>query len=244
MTMFDQTHICLLVITVAFLTLSSLLVAKLPRIGQNIMFFLAALLCAGGIFFRYGMNLSLEGGLDFKTLGTQMLQVCNFNFILVLLMLVPKFELARQYSVFFSAAAACTTFVSISSTWANHNWYGATVLNSWLNHVFAVALPLWMVAARRLKPQKKYIPWILGLVFAYFTVAYILNVTFITVGILPPDKSFSFLLDPGKIGLLEWLYGLIPAPYFYLWPLLLLLAAFFWVWAWAFKKYEVKKFHY
>ena len=244
MVMFDSAHIALLIGTVAFLAISTLVVSKLPRVGQNIAFFMAALYCAGGIFFRYGMNLSFDGGFTFKTLATQMLQVCNFNFILVLLCLVPKFELARQYSVFFSAAAACTTFVSISSAWKTHNWYDLTVMNSWFNHIFAVALPLWMVAARRLKPQKKYIPWVLVLVFIYFTGGYILNKTLIDYGILAQGTSFSFLFDPGKVGLLEMLYDLIPYPYFYLMPLFPVLAGFFWVWAKAFEKYKVEKFHY
>ena len=94
MVMFDSAHIGLLIGTVAFLAISTLVVSKLPRMGQNIAFFMAALYCAGGIFFRYGMNLSFAGGFNFKTLGTQMLQVCNFNFILVLLMLIPKYRKA------------------------------------------------------------------------------------------------------------------------------------------------------
>ena len=244
MVMFDSAHIGLLIGTVAFLAISTLVVAKLPRVGQNIAFFMAAIYCAAGIFFRYGMNLSFEDGFHFKTLATQMLQVCNFNFILVLLMLVPKFELARQYAVFFSAAAACTTFVSISSAWKNYQWNDLTVLNSWFNHMFAVALPLWMVAARRLKPQKKYIPWVLCLVFIYFTAAYILNKTLIDYGILAQGTSFSFIYDAGKVGLLEMLQGLIPYPYFYLYPLFPVLAGFFWVWAKGFEKYKVEKFHY
>ena len=244
MVMFDSAHIGLLIGTVAFLAISTLVVSKLPRVGQNIAFFMAAIYCAGGIFFRYGMNLSFDGEFTFKTLATQMLQVCNFNFILVILMLIPKFELARQYSVFFSAAAACTTFVSISSAWKTQNWYDLTVMNSWFNHIFAVALPLWMVAARRLKPQKKYIPWVLCLVFIYFTGGYIINKALIDYGILAQGTSFSFLFDAGKVGLLEMLHDLIPYPYFYLLPLFPALAGFCWVWAKVFEKYKVEKFHY
>lgn len=243
MVMFDTTHICFLLITIAFLTLSTLAVSRMSALWQNVMFFLAAFLCAGGIFFRYGMNLSFDGGFDFKTLATQMMQVCNFNFILVILMLIPGCELARQYAVFFSAAAACTTFVSISGTWANHNWYDLTVINSWCNHVFAVALPLWMVAARRLKPKKYYIWQVMGLVFIYFTVSYIVCSILIGAGVLPAGTSFSFLFETGKIGLLDMLWSLIPVPYFYLYPLMLLLFGFFWVWARLFRDYKTELYH-
>lgn len=243
MVMFDSTHLYFLIITVAFLALSAIAVSKMPRRWQNVMFYFAAFMCAGGIFFRYGMNLSFGSGFHFDTLATQMMQVCNFNFILVILMLIPRFELARQYSVFFSAAAACTTFVSVSSAWANHNWYDLTVLNSWINHVFAVALPLWMVAARRLKPKKQYIWQVAGLVFIYFTVSYILCYCLMYAGVLPEGTSFSFLFDTGKIGLLQMLWDLIPKPYFYLYPLMLLMVAFFWVWSRAFKNYKTETYH-
>ena len=243
MVMFDTTHLYLLIATAAFLSLSAVAVSKMPRILQNVMFFLAAFLCAGGIFFRYGLNLSFDSGFHWQTLATQMMQVCNFNFILVILMLIPGFELARQYSVFFSAAAACTTFVSISSAWATHNWYDLTVMNSWLNHVFAVALPLWMVAARRLKPKKEYILPVSVLVLAYFTVSYIVTTVLMNAGILPEDTSFSFIFETGKIGLLDMLWDLIPVPYFYLYPMMLLMVAFFWVWARLFKNYKTEPYH-
>lgn len=244
MTAFGMTHICLLMATLAFLALSCFAVSKMNRWGQNVMFFIAAALCAGGIFYRYGMGLSFEGGLTWKTLALQMLQVCNFNFLLVILMLVPKFELARQYSVFFSMFAASTTLFSISGSWANYNWYDATVLNSWLNHVFAIALPLWMVAAKRLKPEKKYLWWVTALVLVYFTAVYGISEVLIQNGIITPQNSYSFIYDTGKIPVFVWLRELIPYPYFYLLPLVPLMAGFFWLLAKLFKNYRTEKFTY
>ena len=60
--------------------------------------------------------------LRFDTLAMQMLQVCNFNFILMPLMLFKKNEFARQYSVFFSMFAASTAHTSVSSSFVNLNW--------------------------------------------------------------------------------------------------------------------------
>ena len=241
MTAFSTAHVCFLLATIAFLSLTSLLVAKLPRIGQTIAFILAALLCAGGLFYRYAMHLSFDGGLDFKELAVQMLQVCNFNFILVGLVFIPRFELARQYSVMFSMFAACTTFISIPSAWATLHWYDATVVNFWLNHVFAVALPLWMVAARRLKPKKEYALKVSLCVVGYFTLSYLTTLLLRHLGVVAQNASFSFIFDADGNPLLAFLYSLIPVPYFYLLPLIPFAFLFFWGLAQLFKNYRLKE---
>ena len=243
MTLFSTAHIIFLLCAVAFLALTMWLVSKLSRRGQTVMFVVGALLCAGGIFYRYGMGLSLDGGFTWGTLAKEMLQVCNFNFILVLLMLIPKFELARQYAIFFSMFAASTTLFSLSSSWKNLEWHDVQIMNSLINHVLIIALPLWMLAARRLKPRKEYI-WKVALsVFVYMTaVAVIVTVLMKNGTLTDPTPHYSFIYDTYGIGILEMLYKLIPYPYFYLLPLAIPLVGFFYLLAWLFRNYEVKPF--
>ena len=195
------THLILLLVTVAFIALTCFIVSKLSRRWQNFLFVLGALMCAGGILWRYGF--------DFETVLEQMLQVCNFNLILVLLMLVPKFELARQYSVMFSMFAAATVMFSIPSRYAAVPWHDAEFLNFWLNHVFAIALPLWMVAAKRLRPKREYITSVAVCVIIYFLVVYGCTEVLRDLGKIAPDKSFSYVHDPGGILPLELLYKVI-----------------------------------
>lgn len=242
MTRFGETHLILFMATVAFIALTMFLCAKLPRHGQNIMFLLGALLCAGGIFFRYGMGLGASSGLNWQTLGMQMMQVCNFNMILVLLMLVPKCELARQYSIMFSMFAASTTLVSLPSVWATLNWWDLEVLNSWINHTFAIALPLWMLAAGRLKPQRKYVLPTLCSVAVYYAVAYIISEALIAKGVMTAANGFSFIYTTDGIIVFELLWKLIPMPFFYLVPLAPVLYGFFWLLARLFQNYKVQPF--
>lgn len=243
MTLFSTAHIIFLIAVVVFLAGSMWLVSKLSRRWQNVMFIVGALLCAGGIFYRYGMGLSLEGGFTWGTLAKEMLQVCNFNFILVLLMLIPRFELARQYAIFFSMFAASTTLFSLSSSWKNLEWYDIQIMNSLINHVFIIALPLWMLAARRLKPRKEYI-WKVSLcVFVYMTAVAIIVTALMKNGVITdPTPHYSFIYDTYKIGPLDMLYKLIPYPYFYLYPIAIPMVGFFYFLAWAFRKYEVKPY--
>ena len=239
---FDQTHLILLMVTVAFVAVTMFAANKLSRRGQNILFAIGAILCAGGVFFRYAMSMTLAGGLDFETLAIQMLQVCNFNMILVLLMLVPKFELARQYSIMFSMFAAATVMLSIPGRYADSAWYDPEFLNFWLNHVFAIALPLWMLAAGRLKPQKKYIIPVAICVVAYFLICYGCTEWLHETGKLAESTTFSYVYDPKGVGLLEWLFGLIPVPCFYLAPLIPPMLAFFWLLTKIFGKYTVEPY--
>lgn len=239
---FDQTHLTFLILTVVFYAVTMFAAHKLSRKGQNIMFAIGAVLCAGGIFFRYGMGLKFSADLDLFTLATQQLQVCNFNFVLVLLMLIPKCELARQYSIMFSMFAACTYMFSLPTSFADNNWYDATVLNSWLNHTFAIALPLWMLAAGRLKPQKKYILPVTACVAVYFIAVYGCTEWLHTTGKLAETTTFSFVYSPDGVGLLEWLYKLIPMPFFYLVPLALPMLGFFWLLTRIFRNYSVRPF--
>ena len=239
---FDQTHRVFLILTAMFYAVTMFAAGKLSRKGQNVMFFLGALVCAAGIFFRYGMDLNFSGKLDLFPLATQMMQVCNFNFLLVLLMLVPKFELARQYSVMFSMFAACTYMFSLPTSFASCNWYDVTVLNSWLNHTFAIALPLWMVAAGRLKPKKEYIVPVTAAVALYFIAVYGCTEWLHATGQLPTDTTFSFVYSPDGVPLLEWLYAMIPVPFFYLVPLAVPMLAFFWLLTRLFQNYKVSPY--
>ena len=239
---FEQAHLLLLFATVAFIAATMFAANKLPRRWQNVLFIIGALFCAGGIFWRYALNMSFTGGISLQTLATQMLQVCNFNFVLVLLMLIPKFELARQYSFMFSMFAAATVMVSIPARFASAPWYDGDFLNFWLNHVFAIALPLWMLASRRFKPQKKYILPVAGCVVAYFLVVYGVSEWLMSAGRLTVENSYSYVYDPEGVGLLEWLFKLIPVPCLYLVPLIPPMLGFFWLLTFIFKKYEVQPF--
>lgn len=240
---FDQTHLILLMVTVAFIAATMFAASKLSHRGQNVLFVLGAFLCAGGIFWRYAMGMTLSfANLCWDTLTMQMLQVCNFNFLLVLLMLVPKFELARQYSFMFSMFAAATVMLSIPKRFADGPWYDPDFLNFWLNHVLAIALPLWMMAAGRLKPQKKHILPVAGCVVAYFLVVYACSEWLMDAGKLALEDTFSYVYNPEGVGLLEWLYKLIPVPCFYLAPLIPAMLAFFWALAWMFRNYNVKPY--
>ena len=177
--------------------------------------------------------------LHLDTLMIQMLQVCNFNFVLVILMMIPKLEIARQYSVMFSMFAAATVMLSIPSRYATAEWYSPDFLNFWLNHVFAISLPLWMVSAGRLRPQKKYIIPVSICVIVYFLIVYGGTEWLHSIGELAPTKTFSYVHDPAGIGLLEWLYELIPVPCFYLIPLIPPMLGFFYLLALAFEKLPI-----
>lgn len=227
MTFGSTQHIILFLATAAFTVFSCLAVAKMPRIWQNVMIALAALICSGAIFYRFAMGLSWEGELNLKELLIQQLQVCNFNFILLPLMLIPRFKLARQYAFYFSMFAASTTLVALSSHWGGLPWYAPTVFNSWLYHSFAIICPLWIFASGRLRPERKYILPVSGCVFAYFSVVYTVCELLKGAGIIPQSQSFSYIYHANGIPLLETFHKWIGVPYWHLLPTFILAVIFF-----------------
>ena len=239
---FDSTHLCYLLVTVSFWVLSTWAVSKMSRGWQNVMFFLAALGCSGTIFFISAMGLTWEGGLNWKGLAMQMLQVCQFNMILTPLMLVPKFELARQYSAMFSMFAAMTALVSMPESWALWEWNDPRILSSWTFHVLAITLPVWMIAARRLKPKREYVLKVALCVIAYFTVSFIVTYVLKKTGVLSPSASYSFIFDPGTTALMKFIYKLIPIPYVYLYQLVPFMYIFFRLLVRLFKNYKTEPY--
>ncbi len=211
-------------------------VRRIPRRWQNVVFAVTAACCSLGIFFRYAMGMTFGGEIDIKTLLIQTLQVCNFNFVLLPLMLIPKLEIARQYSAMFSMLAAFTTFLSIPSRYAAAPWYDTAFLNFWLNHFFAILLPVLMIAAGVLKPKREYVLPVTGCVAGYFLISYLSQLALISAELLTRESSMSYVMKTDKNPVFELLYSLIPIDCFYLLPLLPILAGIFYGMAKLFEK--------
>lgn len=233
---FSTEHIYLLLSTVIFLALSCIAVSKMNRRWQSIMFLVAMLIGSGGIFFRYAMNLEFTWEWRIDVLLVQMLQVCNFNFILLPLMLIRKFELARQYSIYFAMFAACTTLFSIPQSYASYAWNDPALLNFWFNHVFAIALPLWMYSSGILRPRREYVTKVTLAVFCYFTLVYVIGSLMMELEWNTFGCSMSYVFDPKGMPLITPLYNMIGGPYKHLAPLIPLMYGFFYLFSIPFNR--------
>ena len=242
MTVFSTTHLLFLLVTFSFYAISTFVVTKVNKTVQNIFFLFAVIVCCGGIFYRYAMGLSFSKAINLPVLFMEFLQVCNFNFVLVILMLVPKFEIARQYSAYFSLFAALTTLISVPSSWETLNWNSPTILNFWIYHAFAIAWPVWMIASRRLKPEKKYALKVCLCVICYFTISAIIQTILIKYEIITINNSFSYIFNTKGNPLFNFLYNLIPVPFFYLLGLVPFMFLFFILLARIFKNYKTEPF--
>ena len=240
---FSETHLIFFAATGLFLALSMLLVSKLPHRAQTVIFVLGALMCAGSIFFRYGMACTLDGNLRLKMLCLQMMRVSGFNMILVPLMLVPKLEQARQYSMFFSLFVTGAMLVKLPFSWPELGGWNVEMLSTWSGCIFAVAVPLWMLAARRLKPQKKYVLPTMVCVAVYFSGVYIFSELLLGKGLITLAEQTSFVYNTHGIVVFDILWRIIPQPFFYLLPLAPFLYGFFLVLAKAFDGYRVLSFN-
>lgn len=239
---FGLAHFGYLLFTIIFLLLGVLIVRKSNRFVQNIIFILIVILGSGGIFFRYGLNLSFSNKINIKTLATQMLQVCNFNFILLPTTLIKKNELGRQYLFYFSGFAAATVFFSFSSALYRYDWNSIVVVNFWLNHLATASLPLFMLVSGRFKPRKEYILKVSICIVLYFCFSALGSLYLMRYQNYPRERTFSFVFTPEENFILEFLYSIIPLYFFYLTPLLPILIGIFYLLARVFKNYQVSEF--
>ena len=226
---FSKEHITFLILTIIFMVGSCYAVSRMSRKWQNVMFVIAAVCGSCGIFFRYAMGLHFYWEWHIDELLVQTLQVCNFNFFLLPLMLIPALEIARQYSIYFAMFAACTTLFSLPNSYAAMEWNDPALINFWFNHVFAIALPLWMLSAGVLRPQRKYIGKVTIAVISYFTLVYIISTLLIEFCPKKFGCSYSYVHDPKGMPILTQLYDLIGKPFVYLIPMIVMMVGFFYL---------------
>lgn len=235
-------HLMYLAFSALFIIIGMIISRKASRPVQNIIFILVALLGSFGIFYRYALRFSFNKGIKLDTLLYQTLQVCNFNFILLPLALIRKNELARQYLFYFSMFCASTIFVSYSKSIEVLEWNNIVVINFWLNHLCTVALPLFMLASRRFKPQKKYIPYVILCIFLYFGYAGIGSYHLMEYKGYARKDTFSYVFTTDGIPILEMLHKIIPIDFLYLMPLLLVIVPFYYLLAKIFANYKTIKY--
>lgn len=240
MTLYGLPHFMMILATIVIIAILMIIIRFLPYVWQNVMIYSLTFLCMAGIFFLHGTHYGTS--FDPLNLLRQQLQVCNFNFILLPICLIKRNELGRQYLLCFSMFAALSTFAAYPSDVQNSMWNSVVAMTFWVNHSLIVAIPLLMVAARRLKPQKEYVWPVLMCVFLYFLVAFFGNSILNGFDFNNFQYNYSYTMGPGSIMVLEPFYNMWPMPFMYLLPLAPFILGLLYFFAFIFKKYRVRKF--
>ena len=235
MTIGGTAHILMIMASIIIGVASFFVVKKVNEQTQNIIIFCLTGICVFGIFFLHGTHYFTR--FDIENLMVQMLQVCNFNFILLPLCLFKKNELARQYLFFFSMPMALSTFVTFPSDIEESMWYSVECLTFWINHFLIALIPILMLATRRFKPRIEYVWKVVLCIFVYFLIAFIGNFILNGFSIMGPHNH-SYTMEAGSIMILEPLFKLIPIPFVYLLPVLLVLSVIYYGVAKLFHKYN------
>ena len=236
MTIGGSAHILMLILTILITIILMIIVSHSNKLIQDIIIISVAILGCVGIFFLHGTHRGTQ--FDILNLLKQMLQVCNFNFILLPLCLFKRNELCRQYLFFFSMPAALSTFVAYPSDVANSTWNSIVCLNFWIDHACIVIVPLLMIASKRFKPDLKYVPKVLMCVFAYFLFAFLGDWMLNNFSFENINYNYSYTMHDDGIMVLKPIYKLIPIPFVYLLPLLILLYFIFWIEAYLFRNFK------
>ena len=232
-----RAHILMIVASVIIGVALFFIVKKVKPKVQNIIIYTLTGICMFGIFFLHGTKYFTT--FDIGGLLTQMLQVCNFNFILLPLALFKKNEIVRQYLFYFSMPMALSTFVSYPSDVEGSMWYSVVCLTFWINHFLIALLPFLYIATKKFKPRTNYVWKVALCVIAYFLIAFLGNFILNGFAINGPHNH-SYTMSSGSIMLLVPLFKLIPIPFVYLLPVIVLLYFIWWGISAMFKNYNVQ----
>lgn len=190
--------------------------ARIPKLAQRIGVTVIALSIPLAIFYRYQINYDISVG---KALE-QLLQVCNFNFVTAILILLPN-KYIRNYAFYIQSLAAATVFASVSNSFKGQPIYSMEMLSFWYYHLMAFALPLFMMTTKQYKPERKYILPSLIMFIVYLgavtVICYLLHLY--SSDYVDSYPKYSFVYDTYGIPIFEKLYDLIKLPFVYLLPL-------------------------
>lgn len=236
MTIGGTAHI-LMILSSIVISVALFLVVKYSKEKiQNIIIYTLTFICVFGIFFLHGTHYFTD--FDLPNLMIQMLQVCNFNFILLPLCLFKRNELARQYLFYFSMPMALSTFVTYPSDVEGSMWYSVVTLTFWSNHLLIGLIPFLMIATKKFKPRKDYVLKVSACVFGYFAIAFMGNIILNNFDFNNIVHNHSYTMGADSIMILKPMFALIPIPFVYLIPILFVLTFIFWLESKLFEKYK------
>lgn len=235
MTVGGVAYFCMLAASVLVTVLLYLWIRHADEKQQNIILVTVAAIGTVGIFCMHATHTFTAW--EFDNLAIQMLQVCNFNFILLPLCLIKKCELARQYMIF-SAIAAASALVAYPGDIEASMWYELRTLNYWTDHLIVTMFPVLLYATGRFKPRREYVGKVLVALFCYFLIAFVGN--YLLNGCsFDGHHNHSYTMRSGSVMILKPLYALIPVPFVYLLPLAPFVYLLFWLLARLFRRHQV-----
>ena len=230
---FNLTFFLVTAFFAAVLVGATLIMRKKSERARRIVIASAALLTLLG-FVVYKYFLSIDTAYDQLTLATTNgfnwwgelpLHLCNINMLLIPVAVLFDLQMLMSFCFFVGSICAALAIIMPGVGFDHYSIFMPRMLGYFGTHFMVVILAIAIVSFGLYRPKFKDIPKTCVVITVISFCVFLINLLFINTG-LYPKANYFYTMRPIGNPLLELFHKLIPVPYLYLLPSLLILVPY------------------
>ena len=230
---FNPIYLCTFAFFIALLVISSILLKNRSERTRSIVLCTACIITAVGFFvYKYFLSIDVEydqvayaamGG--FNWWGELPLHMCNINMLIIPIAVWRKNRALMSFSFYTGTLGATMALLMPSMGFAGYPIFMPRMIGFWGTHFMVLIEAIAIVAYGLYRPNFKDIPkTILTVVIVTFCI-FLIDVFIRTTG-LNPRANYFFAMETEGNPVLEIFHRLIPIPFVYEIPCLLIMAPY------------------
>ena len=188
----------------------------------------AILTLIGFVFYKYFLSIDAEynvltaskGG--FNWWGELPLQLCNINMLLIPIAVLFNIEMLMSFCFFVGSIGATMAIVMPGMGFSDCSIFLPRMLGYFGTHYMIVIMAIAIVSFGLYRPKYRDFPRTCLTIFGISFCVFLINELFIQTGVFT-DANYFYTMNPEGNPLLELFHRLIPVPFLYLLPSLLIL---------------------
>ena len=230
---FNAVYFCTFGFFIALLVVSSLLLKNKPEKTRRTVLAVACIITAVGFFvYKYFLSIDVEydqvayasmGG--FNWWGELPLHMCNINMILIPIAVWRKNRSLMSFNFFTGTLGATMALMMPSMGFAGYPLFMPRLIGFWGTHFMVLIESIALITYGLYKPAFKDVPkTLLTIVIVAFCI-FLIDLFIRTTG-LNPRANYFFAMETEGNPVLNIFHNLVPIPFVYLIPCLLIIAPY------------------
>ena len=230
---FNAVYFCTFGFFIALLVVSSLLLKNKPEKTRRTVLSVACIITAVGFFvYKYFLSIDVEydqvayasmGG--FNWWGELPLHMCNINMILIPIAVWRKNRSLMSFNFFTGTLGATMALMMPSMGFAGYPLFMPRLIGFWGTHFMVLIESIALITYGLYKPAFKDVPkTLLTIVIVTFCI-FLIDLFIRTTG-LNPRANYFFAMETEGNPVLNIFHNLVPIPFVYLIPCLLIIAPY------------------
>lgn len=230
---FNAVYFCTFGFFIALLVVSSLLLKNKPEKTRRTVLAVACIITAVGFFvYKYFLSIDVEydqvayasmGG--FNWWGELPLHMCNINMILIPIAVWRKNRALMSFNFFTGTLGATMALLMPSMGFAGYPLFMPRLIGFWGTHFMVLIESIALITYGLYRPTFKDVPkTLLTIVIVTFCI-FLIDLFIRTTG-LNPRANYFFAMETEGNPVLNIFHNLVPIPFVYLIPCLLIIAPY------------------